>query len=94
MWDLIRPFQMTSDNFITKQRFKFIYLDGGHSKKQVVRDIAHFGNLYDTFMAGDDYNGGGGVREAVNEMLKTYQLVGDPKYPSWLVQNNFKNKKN
>lgn len=94
VWDMIRPFKMTSDEaFETFNdmglRFRFVFLDGDHRKEQVVKDIRNFERLLTGrygFIAGDDYNGGGGVKDAVNQVYGegNYELVGDSKYPAWL----------
>lgn len=94
VWNMIKPFKMTSDKAFQQfmddedgPRFRFIFLDGDHRKEQVVKDILNFKKLQvgNGFMAGDDYKGGGGVKEAVNETLgDNYELVADPLYPAWI----------
>ena len=99
VWHMIRPFQMTSDEAYQllaaekqPQQFRFVFLDGDHRREQVIKDIQNFQKLRLSptsagFIAGDDYKGGGGVKDAVDHVFGegNYQLVGDPLYPAWMV---------
>jgi len=90
--NLIKPMQMTSDMayaFFKKEgmRFKYIFIDGDHSYKQCLKDIQNFKELLtnDGVIAGDDYNGGGGVKQAVIEVFgDSFTFLGDPLYPAWI----------
>lgn len=92
-WDIIQPLQMTSNEAfeqLTKQniKFKFTFIDGDHSYEQCHKDIANFKQLTTNIIAGDDFKGGGGVKQAVEKVFGDtgYQLVGDPLYPAWFVK--------
>lgn len=91
-WDMIVPMQMTSDEaFLKLQKqnitFKFTFIDGDHSYMQCLKDIQNFQQITTDIIAGDDYKGGGGVKQAVKQIYNNYELIGDPLYPAWLVKN-------
>lgn len=91
-WDIIKPMQMSSNEAfkIFKDmniNFRFTFIDGDHSYEQCLKDIQNFKTITTEILAGDDFKGAGGVKEAVETIFdKEYQLVGDPLYPAWFVK--------
>jgi len=91
-WDDIVPIRKTAEeackDFIGL-RFKFIFVDGSHLEEDVRTDILKYFPLLtdDGWMAGDDYNGAGGVKAAVDSVFpkERIKFIGPSNYPSWYV---------
>lgn len=75
------PFPNTSDNafeLLNKwgAKAELIYLDAAHEYESVMKDLEHYWRLLRPggILCGDDYNTFPGVKKAVNEFAKKYDL--------------------
>lgn len=88
--EIITPIRATSREAfhqLKDKQFKFIFVDGSHDYSEVKFDATHYSQLLAPGgrIAGDDYWGGGGVRQAVDEVFGARVKFTSHNYPSWYL---------
>lgn len=80
--DIITPIPNTSSNGARYFRHygikaDLVYIDASHEYEDVKQDIINYTPLCNKVMFGDDWNHFADVQRAVNELLKTVQIVDE-----------------